>query len=601
MSYTDSLRLTPRQLQRLFKSSSATSMQPGIPHQPGPGDIPRSWGQTLFPPGYPLVPMGANAQPGYRQHPQTEPRTQSRVLETRPIMVNGQRQYEVLTDTDQYYTDAGEQVAQFTPRRFSFPPAINTTITPRVGYGHMSFADIQALSESTADVQLCWKLPKKEFSGLNPKVAHKDGEECGDESFQSFALRPDRYHSMGAWLSRWFQNVIIYGAPTLFMPRDRNGFITGLVNVDGTTIFTLIDENADPPKPPAPAYLQIIYGVPYGFASTEQLWYKPSDLHLNSEYGWALVESAYLPALLLNNLWKYRSSFYQTGTLPDAAFEAPPGWTNEQVAAWLITKNQALAGNPELRTQFDVWPSGFKVLLQKALEVGKDKELADMCKNELMEHAGIPVAEAGQVQGGGSMGSRGFMDVMSQQIFRKTFLPHMRMASEPFNEVFAINHQTCSDGVSFHEMVWDFPKESIDPEKERTKIIEDFQNGGMSLGEYREAIGKERYKDERDDLIYLKGGAFIAPDGSIWANAKAEDPLDGDPNAQQFPGVDVPRQLKPVNPDAQPGREPGQPPPSAADAPDNAVAKATVGVVPSGLNAEMRQWMSEWIDLAIKV
>ncbi len=563
---------TTAQIAQLMKTSASvraiaatsSSLKPGIPHQPGRGDIPMSWAQNFMPPGFPLSPLapqlGAARQPNYNQNPSLEPRVQSR-LTAQAVSTDssGRTLYQVTDDEGAY---------QFVPRAYQFPPAVNTTITPRISYGLMSFADIQELSFSTPDVMLCWKLLKREFSGLNPHIIHDDGEPCTDNKITRLARYPDGYHGMSVWLSRWFYNSVIYGAPALYLPRDRKtGMITGLVNVDGSTIFTLIDENAAVPAPPAPAFLQIIYGVPYGFASTEQLWYKPQELQVSSEYGMALVESAYLPAMLLNKIWQYQTAWFTTGTMPEYVVNAPPGWTNDQVAAWLVTKSQALQGNPELRTQFDVWPAGFTQMASKSVEFRKD--IYDTAKRELMEHAGIPIAEVGDTQGRGGLGGKGLMDAMSQQVFRKSFLPAINATAEPFNDVLAINKQECDDGEVYHRFEWSFPKESIDPAKEREKVNEDFQNGGLTLGEYREAIGQERFKDQRDDLIYLKGGAFIAPDGTVWANAGKQQDPGADP--AQFPGVQIPGQ-KPPQPNAQhaPGLPPGAPSgptQAAADAP----------------------------------
>lgn len=518
MKLTDLHTVTPAQFARLVKQAQTTTLQPRVPPQPNAGDVPRSWANQYLPPGLPLTPlypmngMGANGRADFRNYPELEPRESNRIIDLTPTTTRAGTTVYTMRDEMGLYT--GKEV-QFTPRSYQFPPNVNTTIIPRTSYGLAPFYEIQAVSEATPEVMMCLRLLKRIFLSLVPTVKHDDGEECHDPAITHIVTYPDGYHSLAQWLAMWFYNGLIYDAQTLHLTRDQTGLINGLVNIDGSTIFLLIDQNGNVPLPPAPAYLQIIWGTPYGFSSSEQLWYKPMDKHLNSPYGTPIFEAAPQLVQLLSLFWQYEAGEYTYGNMPETAYSAPPGWTPDQITAWLVQKNQALAGNLELRRQFDVWPDGFKVLQTKDPQFRKELKLE--ATRILMEIASLPISEIGEV-GGQGLGGKGFMDAMQLQVYRQSLAPWMKATSQPFDDVFAANHQTCKFGKNEHHLEWEFPPQSIDPEKEQQKLLQQWQSGGMTWGAYLEANGQERFGDERDELIQLtKGATLIRPDGTTFA------------------------------------------------------------------------------------
>lgn len=505
MRLSDAIVATQAQLAFLKQSSASAALsstnaqQPGLPQQPTPQNVPLSWAQTFLPPGMPLAPVSQN--PGYRARPETEPKIAERI---KSIASSESGQSLVVTDQGRL---------SFTPRSYQYPPAVNTTITPRVSYGLMPFAEIQALAEDTPDVMLCVWILLNEFNSMTPKIVHADDTACDDPAITHLIERPDGFNPLSVWLARWFYNVIVYDAPALDLIRSKGKYIDALRNIDGSTMFALIDERGEQPRPPSPAFLQIIWGTPYGFLSTEQLWYHPRRLRVNAPYGFPAVESANLPARLLNNIWKYETAWFTEGNLPEAAYTAPPGWTNDQVASWLVAKNQALAGNPALRRQFDVWPDGFKNLIIKNVDFRK--EVYQIAKREVMEHAGIPVSEIGEAPGKG-LGGKGYQDAEQEQWWRKGLAPIVTFTETPFNDVLAINAQKCSHGEIVHRARFAFPGQSIDPEKEQKKITDQFLAGGMTFDDYCEAIGTNPPGGKLGSMrLVPKGAQLVDSNGNV--------------------------------------------------------------------------------------
>src|SRR5438105_14179290 len=84
--------------------------------------------------------------------------------------------------------------------------------------------------------------------------------------------------------------LLVLDAPALEIRRNRAGEVIGLDVVDGATIKLLIDNTGRRPKPPAPAYEQIIHGRPWKLLSADELLYLPRSPRPHKAYGFSPVE-----------------------------------------------------------------------------------------------------------------------------------------------------------------------------------------------------------------------------------------------------------------------------------------------------------------------
>ena len=79
-------------------------------------------------------------------------------------------------------------------------------------------------------------------------------------------------------------------APAIELRRNRGGDIIGLDIVDGATIKLLFDATGRRPKPPAPAYEQVIHGRPWKLLTGDELLYLPRNPRPHKAYGFGPVE-----------------------------------------------------------------------------------------------------------------------------------------------------------------------------------------------------------------------------------------------------------------------------------------------------------------------
>src|SRR5207248_2667252 len=92
------------------------------------------------------------------------------------------------------------------------------------------------------------------------------------------------------WLRELLEDLLVLDAPALEIRHNRGGDIIGLDVVDGATIKLLFDDTGRRPKPPAPAFEQVIHGRPWKLLTADELLYLPRNPRPHKAYGFGPVE-----------------------------------------------------------------------------------------------------------------------------------------------------------------------------------------------------------------------------------------------------------------------------------------------------------------------
>jgi len=482
-----------------------------------------------------------------------------------------------------------DQEKEMEPRAFQYIASVNSTISPRLAYNLMSFAELKWFASNVPEVALCLRLPTEELKSFIPTIVDDDDNKVDIPELQWMTERPDRVNPWPVWLSRFLYNVLVYDAPALYKMRaskaaselskraslvniqDGEGVIpmlswtcqdcgetnhyhyghdirkcancesdmpqmvykdiahddavdhrvvespiVGLRIIDGSTIFSVIDERGEQPQPPAPAFTQVIWGMPRMFLNTHQLWYRPRHLRPDAPYGRTFIEDA-LPAVkLLSQLWEYEGDKYLVGNIPEMGLTAPPDWKSaEQILEFEEAFNSRMAGNTRERAgRIRFFPNGTATLVTK--EMTFNRETYDAASNAVRIAAGIPKSEVGEAPEG-MLGGKGFAEAMTSGFYRMCISPLITFVEGAFNEAIEENG---FDGVYFKMK---FPNESIDPEKEEAKFSTRFTNGGIKRDEYREAIGLGALGGDEGNFIYTPGNA--GQPGEEDGSAPGSDPF----------------------------------------------------------------------------
>lgn len=389
------------------------------------------------------------------------------------------------------------------PRNFDYVPSINATISPRIAYGLMSFAQIKAYAETVPEIGRCRRLITNELSAFYPQLKDDQGNLANDEypELRWMVTRPDGKLAWPVWLSRSLKNILIYDAWGLW--RMRHGSRTvGLRVIDGSTIFPIIDEYGEQPAAPEPAYSQVIKGMPYKWMSAAQFWYKPHNLREDVPYGLTAIEDALSAVEVLAAYWQWVKSFYTDGNMPGDRLVAPENWSWEQVIQWEEARNAKMEGNiPEMRKE-QWYPNGTGQIQRPTGSADAQERKEDyMTAFEALSFAfGIPMSEWGDAPGEG-LGGKGYQDKMETALFRMCIGPYKNYIETPFNEI--LTEMGYSD-ITFE---LSFPSDTIDPDQEEEKTIKRWQAGLVRRDEARENLELEPIGGDEGDLIITPTGA----------------------------------------------------------------------------------------------
>jgi hypothetical protein len=173
-----------------------------------------------------------------------------------------------------------------------------------------------------------------------------------------FWRRPDGASPFATWLRALLEDVLVLDAPAVELRRNRGGAIIGLDVVDGATIKLLFDATGRAPKPPAPAYEQVIHGRPWKLLTNDELLYLPRNPRPHKAYGFSPVEQIVMTVNIALRRQMMQLQHFTTGNVPPGLLTAPEGWNAEQIRQFQEWFDSVLAGNTGARTRL-VWaPSG---------------------------------------------------------------------------------------------------------------------------------------------------------------------------------------------------------------------------------------------------
>lgn len=153
-------------------------------------------------------------------------------------------------------------------RRLNYPVGYNYIYTPRA-YEPVGFDELQSLANSHDITRLAIETRKDQIESLDWQIQPKDVKGATKaqmkraEAREKFWEHPDGYTPFATWLRELLEDLFVIDAATLEVRRTRGGEIIGLDVIAGKTIKVLIDETGRRPRPPAPAYEQIIHGRPW--------------------------------------------------------------------------------------------------------------------------------------------------------------------------------------------------------------------------------------------------------------------------------------------------------------------------------------------------
>lgn len=402
-----------------------------------------------------------------------------------------------------------------TPRDFDFPMAVNTSLTPRVGYGLMPFSMLLEAYDTVSEVRSPVLLILRELCSFIPHLVDFDGNEIEDHPYAWMAKYPDRKTPFSIWLTRFLKSTKVYDAPAVYKHRTDDGLIDALHYVDGSTLFVIVDSYGNIPAPESvnsyvsrlqasgdteslnrflnsymkrrdegkslptkiPAYTQIIKGTPYSWWSSDDIWYMPQSRRLNAPYGESFIEMAWSWIMIIVNITSFELSHYRTGNMPEGFITIPQDWAGNVAEMMALEReyNQRMTENPSTnRNRVRFFPDQAKYFQTKKADFPRD--LYGQAWTNILQAIGIPKAEFGDIPGGG-LGGAGFKEGSASEFGRRVLNPHRDFIASLFNSVLQEN------GVDDALFALDYPIEEIDPDKQKESVYQGMMHGVLTLND----------------------------------------------------------------------------------------------------------------------
>lgn len=250
-------------------------------------------------------------------------------------------------------------------RVWDFPVGYNTIYTPRA-YEPIGFHELRALAENHDITRLAIETRKDQIEKLEWAIRSRNEKKPAAEAsariatLTEFWRKPDGEQPFGTWLRELLEDLLVLDAPCLEIRSNRGGDIVGLDVVDGATIKVLIDDTGRRPRPPAPAYEQVVHGRPWRLLTSDELLYLPRNRRPHKAYGFGPCEQIVMTINIGLRRQLMQLQHFTDGNVPPGLLNAPDGWNAEQIRQFQEWFDSILAGNTGTRTRLIWAPTGAK-------------------------------------------------------------------------------------------------------------------------------------------------------------------------------------------------------------------------------------------------
>lgn len=341
------------------------------------------------------------------------------------------------------------------PRRTQYLVSANLQLIDR----RVPWSVLKGIAEDVDVVQRCIQIVQDAIVGLNwswgfspmilqqimaetgitntAKAGAYARDKYGDEltRVQQFFEYPDR--RMGFTFSQWLTDIIyshlVYDGIVVYPQYNLGGELESLTTIDTSTIKILLDNQGFIPRPPAPAYQQILYGFPRGEFVAEDLddkidsTYQADQIayyirrpHPSSIYGYSQVEECVNIATLYMQRQAWLHSEYTHGATPRLFMETAETetWTPEQLAYYEQIMNDRLSGQTQRRQQMFMLRPGMKPTPMKQMDEMYKNVYDEWLISQIASKFGVPSGQLGikapATLGGGASAMKGQADASEQ-------------------------------------------------------------------------------------------------------------------------------------------------------------------------------------------
>ena len=389
----------------------------------------------------------------------------------------------------------------------------------------------------------------------------KYGEELA--RVQKFWERPDermgytftQWLSLAIWAHLVFDGIVAYPGYTL------GGDLHSVSLLDTSTIKILLDNQGFVPRPPAPAYQQILWGFPRGEFQAEnpddegkipnayrsdQLAYYIRRPRLHTVYGFSAVEECINYATLYQQRQEWMHAEWSHGSTPKGVIKTTgtEGWTPEQFAYFQQITNDQWSGQTQRRQQV--------MVLRPGMEWDQLKDFAELYNNDLDEWLvmqigakfGVPQSQLGIPMVLHNLGS-GAQNVSQMDLADKFSIDSLvNFLVDCINDLsrrfMGVGPEITISATSGNGDSSDYQRAQAD--------ASDVNNGIRTRNEVRAERGVPLISDpEADVLAVTAGNAVIFLPGQLAYQEEAERALENGGSSTESPNVATPSDMASIS------------------------------------------------------
>lgn len=402
-------------------------------------------------------------------------------------------------------------------RLWDFPVGYNTIYTPR-SFEAIGFEELRALADSHDITRLAIETRKDQIEKLDWRIKSRNEKSPASQAraridrLTEFWRRPDSENPFATWLRQALEDVLVLDAPVFEIRRNRGGDIIGLDVVDGATIKLLFDITGRRPRPPAPAYEQIIHGRPWRLLTRDELLYVPRNPRPHKAYGFGPVEQIVMTVNIGLRRQAMQLQHFTEGNVPPGLLNAPDAWSPEQIRQFQEWFDSILAGNTGARTRLVWGPSGAKY---QAFKEAPYKDDFDEWLARIVCYAFSlpPTAFTAQV-------NRATAQTAQETALEEGLAPLLGWVKRLVDEV--IQNRM---GHSDLEFVWSDIRPT-DPKDQATILSSYVQDGIYALNEARNVLGLDPVEGGDQPMFLTAQGPVLLRDAVSSVTKPGGDAID---------------------------------------------------------------------------
>lgn len=402
-----------------------------------------------------------------------------------------------------------------------FRIGVNTIFTPRSNE-RITFAELRALAENHDITRLAIETRKDQVEKLEWAINARDENDVSTTSQAAIAKLtefwrcPDGDLPFAGWLREALEEVLVLDAPAFEIRRTRGGEVIGIDAIDGSTIQVLLDDTGRWPKPPAPAFLQVIHGRPWTLLTTDQLLYAPRNRRAHKLYGLAPVEQIVLAVNIGLRREMMQLQHFTESNVPPGLLNAPADWNPQQIQQFQEWFDSLLAGNTAQRTRLMWGPAGAKY---QAFKEAPFKDSFDEWLARIVCYAfslpPTPFLDRAP--------NRSSSETMQEAAIEEGLAPLLGWVKRLIDRVI----QRVM-GYPDLEFAWS-AEQPVSPEAQAVNIDKYLRNGTINWNEARDQIGLEPIEGGDENAIILPTGPVLVKDmvaiSTLAANPPEPQPM----------------------------------------------------------------------------